>query len=672
MSMRRREELPELLCPAGDMESLYAAVEGGADAVYVGGVRFGARAFAKNFDIEALTLAVRYCHLHSVKLFVTVNTLLFDRELAEALEYCRRLYSIGVDAVICQDLGLIAAIRELLPELEIHASTQLSVNNSLGADIAYSLGCRRVVLARELSLRDIRSAVDNSRAEIEVFLHGALCVCHSGQCLFSSLVGGRSGNRGECAQPCRLPYKEGYQLSLRDLALAEHIPELIDSGVSSLKIEGRMKSPAYVFAVTKVYRRLLDEKRRASGKEMKLLAAVFSRGGFTDGYLTGRLAGMTGVRSDRDKEASREASAEYTPKMKRLSVRARAKIVSGEPSELTIFSPERSYTAYGAVPERALSSPLTRDSVTQRLAKTGATMLSLEPDGIELTLGEGLNLPPSAINALRREACLGFESSDRVAPKEVELPEIPPHGARKMRTALFLLPELIGHTDEAALARFDIIFVPLFSDLAKSGKYGVYIPPVIPDSGLSAVRDRLRQASSAGARHALVSNISHLTLAREAGLIPIGDFRLNITNRYAMRTLESLGVGEAILSAELTLPAVRDIGGGAVVYGRIPLMLTERCFMREGGCSGVCPENYALTDRRGAKFPIVREWEHRNLILNSAHTFMGDRVSELSSLGIEHFIFSTENGRAAQRVVEAYCEGKEYKPENIRRIGVKQ
>ena len=225
--MKRKGGLPELLAPAGDMESLYAAVEGGADAVYVGAKQYGARAYAKNFEIEELAAALSYCHLHGVRLHVTLNTLLYTREVTAAVELAAELYRIGVDALIVCDLGLVRKIRESGNPIELHASTQMSLHNSLGADEAYRLGCSRVVLARELSLENIRETTEKCLPEVEVFLHGALCVCHSGQCLFSSVVGGRSGNRGECAQPCRLPYKEGYALSLRDLSLASHIPALI-------------------------------------------------------------------------------------------------------------------------------------------------------------------------------------------------------------------------------------------------------------------------------------------------------------------------------------------------------------------------------------------------------------------------------------------------------------
>ena len=671
--MRRKEKLPELLSPAGDFECLVAAVSAGADAVYLGGLRFGARAFAKNFDIDGIKAAVEYCHLHSVKLYVTVNTLLFDKEMDDALRFCAELYRIGVDAVICQDVGLISAIGKYVPGLEIHASTQLSVHNTPGAEIAYNLGCRRVVLARELSLADIKATTEAAPCETEVFLHGALCVSHSGQCLFSSLVGGRSGNRGECAQPCRLPYEKGYRLSLSDLSLAAHIPELINSGVASLKIEGRMKAPSYVYTVTSVYRRLLDERRAATPAEEKMLRLAFSRDGFTDGYFVGRLAAMEGVRTDKDKAQSREMSKEMSFEAKRVAVFAKAKMELGKPAELTLYNENRSYTAYGEKPSEAISSPLEPLAVKSRLSKTGATPLLLPEENIELELDGGINLSPSAINSLRREACRGFLSSER------ELPEIEDLICEKYpkavagNTALFLNPAIISELDTQILSKLDILLVPLFSDEATDGRWGVYIPPVIFDTELDGVKKRLAEVKAAGARYALVSNISHLALCREFGLSPIGDIRLNITNRYAKAAYAALGVTDSILSAELTLPRARDIGGRLTVYGRIPLMLTERCYMRgRGECRGVCPDN-PLVDRRGARFPIMREYKHRNLILNSTVTYMADKEEELRSAGIDsrHFIFSTESADEASGVVSAYFSGGGYQPKSIRRIGVK-
>ena len=671
--MKRKQPLPELLSPAGDFSSLLAAVEGGADAVYVGGKSFGARAYAKNFDIEELERAVTYCHLHGVKLYVTVNTLVFDKEIPTLIEYLRELYRIGVDAIISADLGVIKIARELVPDLELHGSTQMSVHNSLGADTAYSLGCERVVTARELSLRDIRDVCEKSKAEIEVFLHGALCVCHSGQCLMSSLVGGRSGNRGECAQPCRLPYNNGkYPISLSDLSLANHIPELIESGVASLKIEGRMKSPAYVYTVSSVYRRLLDENRAATPEENAILRSAFSRGDFTDAYFVGdKQRRMTGVRSEADKELTRSAEERRFEPI-RVRVSATCKIKKGERSELTLIMGDKRVTVKGDVPTDAINAPLTEESVKERLSKMGATFLSLDTGDIELALDEGLNLSPAAINALRRDAAAAIQSQERAVP-EIKMPAAQKMSAKKLKTALFLLPALYEKLRSGtSLAGFDAIFLPI--DYFKEKKtfptdnIGVYLPPVIFEGEIESARRLISRACDMGAKYALVGNIGHISLIKEYPLIPIGDFRLNITNSYTRGAYAELGIKDTVLSPELTLPMVRDIGGGEIVYGRIPLMLTERCFIKENfGCSRC--NSASLIDRTGASFPLLYEWGHRNLILNSRPTYMGDKKRELYSFGVlhEHFIFSVESEKEAQKILDSYKSGKSL--ENVRRIG---
>ena len=304
-----KNRLPELLSPCGSREQLEAAIAAGADAVYFGGTVFNARMNAKNFDRDGVRDAVALCHGNGVRAYVTMNTQIYDRELKSALEYAGFLRECGVDALIVSDPGLISLIRKYYPGMELHASTQMTAHNVEAADRLYGMGMKRVVGARELSKENIETLVNGSKAEIEIFIHGAICVSCSGQCLMSAMLGGRSGNRGECAQPCRMSYNGGYPISLKDMCLAGHITELIEAGVASLKIEGRMKSPSYVYGVTKIYRRLLDERRNATQKEMKELADLFSRGGFTDGYYTGKIGSeMLGTRSERDIEQSRKAA----------------------------------------------------------------------------------------------------------------------------------------------------------------------------------------------------------------------------------------------------------------------------------------------------------------------------------------------------------------------------
>ena len=702
--MKRKNALPELLAPAGSFECLEAAIAAGADAVYIGGKRFGARAYAENFDTGAISRAVTLCHLHGVKLYVTVNTLVYDREMEDVVEYARELYLLGVDALIVADLGAVREIRRAVPDLELHASTQMSVHNSIGAEEASRLGCSRVVLARELSYENICEITEKVTPEIEVFLHGALCVCHSGQCLFSSMVGGRSGNRGECAQPCRLPFSStrgrGYPLSLKDLCLAEHIPELILSGVSSLKIEGRMKSAGYVYTVTSVYRRLLDENRRPNERERELLRRAFSRSGFTDGYYRAKLSAMTGIRSEEDKREGLEINSADLA-VPRHRVFARVEILRGKAASMTLYDGTRSVTAFGDVPAEAESSPLTDFGVKERLSKMGNTFLELRAEDIELRLDGGLNLPPSSINALRRLAAERFEDFGRRvelpeysyeakrASKErledfgrrVELPEYT-YGTRgasangnKLVSAEFLSEETflraVGSCG-SELDRIDFKFVPLFSsDGTVTAAGGVSLPPVIMEDELAEVRGRLCEVARLGIKNAMISNLGHISLVKEAGLVSFGGFRLNVTNHAADAFWSGLGVTGTVLSPELTLPMARDIGGGVITYGRIPLMLTERCFIKENFGCNECSKA-SLIDRRGERFPLLREYKHRNLILNSAVTYMGDKGEELSRCGIRHthLIFTTERG---EDILDALRASREQRPlsrvDSVRRVG---
>ncbi len=672
--MRRKTKLPELLSPAGSFEALTAAISGGADAIYIGGKSFGARAYAKNFDIEEIKKAAELCHVHGVKLYVTVNTLVFDRELSDLSDYVLELYCAGVDALICADLGAIREIRRRVPDMPIHASTQMCVHNSKGADGAAELGCERVVVARELSEEDIRDVVENSRTEVEVFLHGALCVCHSGQCLMSSLVGGRSGNRGECAQPCRLPYGKSYPLSLKDLSLATHIKSLVESGVASLKIEGRMKSPSYVYRVTKIYRTLLDEIRGANKSEEEELKKIFSRGGFTDGYYKKKLgAEMLGVRSGEDKEESRSLTSDI-PAPSKIKLKAKCKIVAGEKASLTLISKDRSVTVYGEAPRPAESSPLTDEGIRVRLTKLGQTPFVLNAEDIELILEEGLNLSPGEINALRRDGADALLKTSREAPKTEKFTRIYANKQIKIyKTAYFYNSKALSEIkakSPSVLSRFDKIFVPLFLfDECTCDNVGVALPPVMLPSEEKTVRDMLSRAKEKGVKDALISNLSHKALADEYGFSITGDFRLNITNSLSRTEWEKMGADGLILSPELTLPMARDIGGSVIVYGRIPLMLTERCFIKDTFGCDKCGKA-SLTDRTGAKFPMLREFEHRNIILNSTPTYMGDKADELSRAGLNshHFIFTVESAKEIADILSAY-KNKKPLPYAVRRMG---
>ncbi len=664
--MKRKNRLPELLAPAGSYDALVAAVNAGADAVYLGGTAFNARMNAQNLDGDMLTRGIAYAHAHGVRVYVTLNTLVYDKEIPDFLRYAESLAKMGADAAIVADIGAASLLHRYLPALALHGSTQMSVHSADGADALAPLGLSRVVLARELSLADLTATTEKAGVETEIFLHGALCVSTSGQCLFSSLVGGRSGNRGECAQPCRLPYNGNrYPLSLCDLCLAEHIPALIGSGTASLKIEGRMKSPAYVSGTVEIYRRLLDEGRAATKKEIEALHALFSRG-FTDGYLTGRTADpMTGTR------LPSEAQAEIERKEKTQPLSARMQILRDRPSSLTFTHRGRSVTVNGDVPEPARSAPLSRESVLRNLSKLGGTFFTLPDENLTLTLDGGLNLSPAAINRLRRAAV-----DLLTAPPDVRVAEMPMlRGgtvAPRLVTASFYDPTAYDKLSLQNKSFFDRVFLPLWKlDAVKSDGVGVFLPPTVTEKELPDVRRMLKDAAARGVRDALVSGGGQIALVKEYGMTPHGDFRFNIYNRESAAFWRDTGLSTALLSPELTLPQARDIGGGVIVYGRIPLMLTERCFIKENfGCSE-CGKS-VLTDRRGAAFPMLREYLHRNLILNSLPTYMGDAREELARYRINHthFIFTVEDEKEIATVLRAYEDGTPLGIQ-VRRIGKK-
>ena len=668
---------PELLSPAGSVAAFDAAIEAGADAIYLGLPSFNARINAQNFTPADIGAAISRAHAYGVKVYITLNTLVYDKEIPDFLRTAEVAYLSGADAVIVADLGGASLLRRHIPELELHASTQMSGHNSLAAKELQELGFSRMVCAREMSEGDLRTFVKESPIEAEVFVHGALCVCHSGQCLFSSLVGGRSGNRGECAQPCRLPYgKSGnaYPLSLKDLSLAAHVDKLIDMGIASFKIEGRMKSPEYVRDVTRIWRRLIDEHRGATPAEMRELAEIFSRGGLTDGYYKKEInTKMLGVRSEGDKKNSRELEP-FRTITRKIPVELEARIALGEPASLTVKP--YGVTAYGTVPEKAINAPLDKAAVIKNLSKLGAT--PYEATSINVELDEGLILPISAINALRRDAIslIAEKSGDGkkvrsekdILPTDVQKAKKDPI---KKRSAVFYDPAKIP---DSAYSFFDVIYTPLH--LYNGNTSGVLMPSVIYDDDAAEVRKMLQRARSLGASEALVGNVGHLALVTEAGLTPHADYRLNISNNATARKIEELGFEDAILSPELTLPRIRDIAGAryVVVYGKVPLMTVEKCVMREISDCDRCKKNGwgYLTDRKGVRFAVRREWMHRNIIFNSVPFYMADKKDLLAKYRItgEHFIFTDETADDADKVITAYKKGLAPVAKQVRRINV--
>lgn len=675
--------LPELLCPAGSAESFAAAIEGGADAIYLGGASFNARMNAKNLTADELSECVRLAHIYGVKVYLTLNTLLFDKEREGFLAFASYAADCGVDAFIVADIGAAALIHRHIPDMELHASTQMSLHNSLSPDILRELGFTRIVPARELSLSDITALVQNSPLETEIFIHGALCVSHSGQCLFSSMVGGRSGNRGECAQPCRLPYSckdkcsrrgsarpDSFPLSLKDLSLARHVTELIDSGVHSLKIEGRMKSPEYVRGVTSIWRKLLDERRNATDSEMQQLSDIFSRGGFTDGYFTKNInSSMLGIRSDADICATQGTQGPTRSAARKVPLRMSVSLAKDKPAQLDITCRGVSIRTHGDTVMQAISSPIDTATVNRSMSKLGGTPFELE--SLDISLDDGIMLPVSSLNSLRRQGISLI--SDALSAKEPHVkaspaPLLPQAERTRCRIAFFEFPaQITPHAREY----FDKILLPL-SRYSPSAD-GFIMAPVIPESEISDISAQIELAISSGASCAAVGNIGNISLLRGKNIEIIGDYRFNVTNTATVAALEDIGVKLTLLSPELTLPQIRDIGGNTAVliYGRIPLMTLEKCVIREISSCAECNKYMKcmsetascapieLVDRKGVHFPVIREQKHRNIIYNSLPTCMSDRTMELDRANISGraFMFTTESPSEVDGVIKAYSNG---------------
>ena len=676
--MEKSRKLPELLAPAGSFDALTAAIEGGADAVYLGLSAYGARAYAKNFTPEVLTEAARLAHAYGVKVYVTLNTLIYDREREDWLRTAYSAAECGADAIITADLGAALLSKKYIPELELHASTQASGHSAAAARFFASLGFSRMVIARELGQEDIAAICKDSPIEIEQFVHGALCVSVSGQCLMSSQIGGRSGNRGECAQPCRLPWGEKYPLSLKDLSLARHIPSVIAGGSASLKIEGRMKAPEYVFGVTGIYRRLLDENRPATDEEVRELEALFSRGGFTDGYYTGRVShAMLGVRSEKDKEKTAKV-AEFKGITRKIPIEMHAELKLGEPAKLSVKHGDTTAEAVGTVCEAARTAPISEETVLRSLSKLGQTVYSAAK--IEVELDDGVMLPISALNELRRAGIAALEEKRAEKTEYSSLPEklefAKKSDKKAENVAIF---RNFGQIPSEAQGFFDAIFLPLYS--YKGETDGVIMPPVIFSSETEKVKNALKNAVSLGAKRVMIENAAQFELVEGLGLELYGGARLNVTNSDTAAFWQGKGV-TVTLSPELKLPQARDIGGAALlpVYGRTTLMLTEKCVLSEispcskRGCSG----KGELVDRMGVKFPVMplpptpkdaKERNHRTEIFNSVPTYMADRQDELEKYKISGkvFTFTTETKEQAAEVIENYKNGVKSK-EQVRRI----
>ena len=678
----------ELLAPAGSMESLRAAVQNGANAVYLGCGIYNARQGAKNFTPQALTEAVKYCHVRDVAVHLTLNTLVSDKETQELVQLIRHAAQSGVDAFIVQDLGVVRLCRQIAPHIPIHGSTQMTIHSLPGVLLCAAWGLSRVVLSRELSREEIRYICQNSPIEIEVFGHGALCMCYSGQCYLSAAIGGRSGNRGRCAQPCRQSYGYGrwqnqYPLSLKDSCLVRELKEMEQMGVASLKLEGRMKRPEYVAAVTGIYRKALDTHMVTRDMEKTLLDA-FNRQGFTQGYYDGALGGeMFGVREDTRENAAffKELRQTYeTGETPLVPIRFQAVVRPGL-TQLTVIDPQnRVCTAQGPAPEMARVAELTKEVLIARLTKTGGTPYRCVEAAVEIE--PGLSLSASAINGLRRDVLnqLTALRARRDVPA-LGRPERIPNYRTPQEPPAYNIQVTTKEQITGRLLKMqpNLLYVPLHlltedaaftRDLVKKVRVCPVLPRVVHDGELARLKDQLRSLRALGIREALVGNLGLLLPVRECGMHPRGDFGLNIYNSAALQSIREMELRSQCLSFEMTLPQIRDAKKGLpceiLAYGRLPLMITENCLIR--GRTGQCTCHLGsakLVDKTGSEFPIIRDGNTcRSVLLNGKKLYWLDRQEDLARLGLwaVRLYFTTENPQEVDRVLSACRSGEAMDP----------
>lgn len=725
----KEKKRAELLAPAGSFASLKAAVAAGADAVYMGGARFGARAYAQNADQDEMIAAIEYAHLHGCRLYMTVNTLFKENELGELYEYLLPYYKAGLDGVIVQDLGALSFIREHFPGIELHASTQMTITSVYGAKELKRLGCCRVVPAREVSLEEIRRIYDETGMDIETFVHGALCYCYSGQCLMSSLIGGRSGNRGRCAQPCRLPYRVYGQengtavnkedqkcvLSMKDLCTLDILPQILEAGVFSLKIEGRMKSPRYTAGVVRIYRKYLDryleygsEGYYVEPEDKKELLDLFDRGGFTSGYYTrhnGR--DMIALKEkpefrETNKELFDFLDREYVETEKKEPVEGYAYLAEGLPSVLTLTCGDISVTVSGQEPQAAKNQPMTREKVIRQLGKTGAT--AFEFTELEAEVCGALFLPVQALNELRRE---GFEALTeaiqnqwrRKAPEAGEVQNgadsgekssraagcagpVPDESAGKRPMYLTVSAET-GDQLSAALAVPEVRRICLDASSFQPGRWAEFVqlihqagkecyltlPHIFRTHAIGFFRTYRSCLEQAGFDGLLIRAFEEIQWMREEQISLSASFDASVYawNHGAVHTLKEEQAAFITAPWELNsrelepvFEACRREGLPAelIVYGRAPMMVSAQCITKTvKGCSK-CPSLLWMKDRTGARLPVQNHCAFcYNTILNPLPVSLhgcADSVKRLAPEGLR-LCFTIETGEETKAVLNAFA-----------------
>lgn len=698
----------ELLAPAGTPEIFRAVIGAGADAVYVGGKQFGARAYAKNFDREELLRAIDFAHLYGRKVYLAVNTLLKEQEMGRLYDYLLPFYEQGLDAVIVQDFGVMQLIRRNFKDLAIHASTQMTVLGADGVRFLKEAGASRVVLGRELSFGEISKIHQTVPVELEVFVHGALCYCYSGQCLLSSMIGGRSGNRGRCAQPCRLPYEvkengkrlsdrqHAYPLSPKDLCAVSLLPQLAENGVCSFKIEGRMKQAAYAAGVVSVYRNYLDrylmsgEEGCAVRKEdRKKLLDLGSRSGFTEGYFRQKNGPdmITFGKPGHEKGGSETDAGEPFHTERKLAARGALSVKREEPAALTVEYQGHKVTVTGETAAPAAHKPVTEEALREKLNKTGNTPFAFEQ--LTVTVEEGLFLPAASVNALRRQALKSLEEQclDRYRRKaEGEITagspkglcrrvedsgKVPGGGESFLITASAETKEQLSvlldtpfvsriYADSSIFSREDTVFgMQKAFQKAKDAKKQIYyiLPAVFRSHTAVFYASILQKLSTDGF---LVKGYDALGFLLCHGIKPERirtDFSLYTWSRESKEAFLALGIAGDTVSPELNrreLMARENAGSEMLVYGFLPLMISAQCIRRNLSVCNHVSGIQELTDRYGVGFPVKNHCnECYNVIYNSRPLCLFSFLEEIGSFGIRslRLSFTTESGAQVKKIL---------------------
>lgn len=662
MNMRNRDF--ELLAPAGNINIFKAVIEAGADAVYVGGSMFGARAYANNFDEEELLYAIDYAHLKGVKVYLTVNTLLKNDEIEKLYDYLLPFYERGLDAVLVQDLGALKLIHDRFPDLAIHTSTQMTVTGIDGVRFLKQFGVQRVVMAREVSLAEMKEIHEKCGMEIEAFVHGALCYSYSGQCLFSSMLGGRSGNRGRCAQPCRLPYcvgnkKDTYILSLKDMCGIKDLQKLKESGVYSLKIEGRMKQAGYASGVVAYYRRYIDSMKEVSDKDYKNIAGLGNRCGFTDKYYFEH-NGTDMVTFEKPNFVS-DASDEL-PQFSKIKIQGKLTLKEAEPGALTVSCGGYRFTSYMDPVSHALKAPAERKNVAERISKTGDTPFEFE--NIDITMDNDIFVPNGALNKLRREAIEGLQNEilmqyKRTASasygwKSKKTSEIKPSGDPKVIASvrdgkqLYRLLEYDNiseiYIDSSKYGRRD--FVKDFNDdvfcVNNAEKKAYLALPVIfrrsTRDYFETISDQLKKIDFEGF---IVRNYEEFfwVKTRFAGKKIVTDHNMYTYNDMAKSMFFDNGADADTMPLELNQKEINrrnNKGSQMIIYGYYPLMVSAQCVHKNSYKCDRTPQITYLKDRYNKIFPVWNNCsECYNIIYNSCPTVLFNNMQKIKNAGID-------------------------------------